>query len=31
VVIRGNEDLRPGQRLIIIDRNASPANGRKKG
>lgn len=31
VVIRGNEDLRPGQRLIIIDRSTSPANGREKG
>ena len=31
VVIRGNEDLRPGQRLIIIDPNTSPADDRAKG
>ena len=31
VVIRGNEGLRPGQRLIIIDRDTAPSNGRAGG
>jgi len=31
VVIRGNEGLRPGQRLIIIDQGKSSANDKTKG
>lgn len=31
VVVRGNEGLRPGQRLVIIEPGKAPANNRVKG